>query len=148
MIFQVIIEAYMKRKLVIASHGNFAEGILDAAILISGETDYEAQIFCMQPGESPLEFAIKLETEISTVPEKEFVILIDLFGASIYNALYPLTRFPHVKLFTDFNLHLLIEIMADYKEPLSQSDMETIVTNSRESIQILEYEEAGKAEDF
>jgi PTS system mannose-specific IIA component len=139
----------VERKLIVASHGNFAKGVLDAAILISGETDCEVQTFCMQPGENPLDFAANLETEIIAAPEKEFVMLSDLFGASLYTVLYPLTRFPNVKLFTDFNLHLLIEVISDYKEPLSRSDMETIAANSRESLQVLYFTEMDKkTEDF
>lgn len=138
------------RKLVIASHGSFAHGALEAATLISGEANCEVLVFCMQSGQAPTDFALELESEIRKDPEKEFVIVADLFGASICNALYPLTRFPNVKLFTDFNLRLLIEVMADYKDPLSPADMNTIVAENREYLQAVHYKESEdqESEDF
>lgn len=138
----------MARKLVIASHGGFAQGALDAAVLIAGDPGCEVQVFSMQPGETPLEFAKKLEAEITQNQDREFVILCDLFGASVCNVLYPLTRFPGVKLFTDFNLRLLIEVMTDYKEPLSPSDMETIAGGNRDYVQARFFETAAETEDF
>jgi PTS system mannose-specific IIA component len=145
-----MIEATVNRKLVIASHGSFARGALEAATLISGEAGCETTVFCMQAGQAPLDFAAELEAEVTREPEREFVILADLFGASICNTLYPLTRFPNVKLFTDFNLRLLIEVMSDYKEPLSKADMETIAAGNRECLKALYFEfSAGKeTEDF
>lgn len=138
------------RKLIIASHGSFARGALDAATLISGEAGCEISVFCMQYGQAPVDFASELESEIRTEPEKEFVIMADLFGASICNALYPLARFSNVKLFTDFNLRLLIEVMTDYKDPLSRADMDTIAAGNRECLRALHYEESGgcESEDF
>lgn len=138
----------IKRKLVIASHGGFARGALDAATLISDEADCEVTVFCMRAGQAPLDFAAELETEVTREPDKEFVILADLFGASICNALYPLSRFSNVKLFTDFNLRLLIEVMSDYKEPLSKTDMETIAAGNRECLRALYFDASAEAEDF
>jgi mannose/fructose-specific phosphotransferase system component IIA len=138
----------VKRKLIVASHGTFAQGALDAAVLISGRADYEVSVFCMQPGQTPADFIPELEAEIIDTPDKEFVILADLFGASICNAVYPLTRFSNVKLFTDFNLRLLLEVMADYKDPLTPVDMETIVTGNREYLRALHFEESFESEDF
>jgi PTS system mannose-specific IIA component len=142
----------IKRKLIVASHDTFARGAVDAAILISGEPEYEVKVFCMRHGETPLDFALELEAEIIQEPDREFVIMADLFGASICNVVYPLTRFPNVKLFSDFNLRLLIEVMADCKEPLSPADMDALVLSNREYLQALRFEEpsgsASAAEDF
>jgi PTS system mannose-specific IIA component len=139
-----------KRKLIVASHGGFAEGAVNAATLICGDPDFELEVFGMYLGDTPTAFAQKLEAELVREPEKEYVIMADLFGASICNALYPLARFPNVKLFTDFNLRLLIEVMSDYKDPLSPEDRETLVANNRESLQTLRFTEADgeKSEDF
>jgi mannose/fructose-specific phosphotransferase system component IIA len=138
-----------KRKLIIASHGGYAGGALEAAEMISGGAGYEVSVFCMRPGEAPLDFASALEGEISGNPEKEFVLFADLFGASICNALYPLARFPNVKLFTDFNLRLLIEVMADYREPLNREDMDAIAAGNRECLRALYFEKpGGEPEDF
>ena len=136
------------RKMIIASHGNFAEGALDAALLIGGEADCEVQVFCMRPGESPEDFASGLEAEITASPEKEFIILADLFGASICNTLYSLSRYSNVKLFSDFNLRLLLEIMVSYKKPLNRSDMDDIVSINRKCLQALYFEKTTKGEDF
>jgi PTS system mannose-specific IIA component len=138
----------VKRKLIVASHGTFAQGALEAAVLISGGADYEVSAFCMRPGQTPADFIPELEAEIIGAPDKEFVILADLFGASICNAVYPLARFPNVKLFTDFNLRLLLEVMVDYKEPLTPADMEALVTGNRECLQALHFEESVDSEDF
>ncbi|MDR0639243.1 MAG: hypothetical protein LBG27_10175 [Spirochaetaceae bacterium] len=140
----------IKRKLIVASHGGFAQGAVNAATLIIGELDCELEVFCMYLGETPIAFVQKLEEEIVREPEKEYVIMADLFGASICNTLYPLTRFPNVKLFTDFNLRLLIEVVSDYRESLTPEDMETLAANNRECLRALHFTESGgeKSEDF
>jgi PTS system mannose-specific IIA component len=139
-----------KRKLIVASHGGFAEGAVNAATLICGDPGCELETFGMYLGETPAVFARKLEAEVVREPEKEYVIMADLYGASICNTLYPLTRFPNVKLFTDFNLRLLIEVMSDYKDPLSAEDMETLAADNRKSLRALRFTESGgaEAEDF
>jgi mannose/fructose-specific phosphotransferase system component IIA len=136
------------RTLLIASHGSFAQGALDAAALITGGAECEIRVFCIQPGEAPTDFAAALEAEIQAAPEREFVILADLFGARICNALYPLARFSNVKLFTDFNLRLLIEVMSDYKDPLTAEDMETLAAGNRECLRTLHFEAVENTEDF
>ena len=54
----------MKRKVVLASHGELSEGIVKSAKMIIGEFEYEVITYTLQLGHHPDEFKDVLEEEI------------------------------------------------------------------------------------
>jgi len=136
------------RKLVIASHGDFAKAAFESAMMITGAPDFDVEMYCMEPDEVPEDFAADLEAEVRASPETEFVILADLYGASICNSLYPLCSLKNVRLFSGYNLRLVVELLSDYREPLSKSDVEKLVADNREGLSFLRFDEKARAEDF
>lgn len=62
----------------------------------------------------------------------------DLFGASVFNAMYSLLKFENVKLCTGINLNLLLQICMESKDWLTDQDMSRIVLESKEGIQFIE----------
>ena len=54
----------MERKIVLASHGQLAKGLLDTAQMIIGEIAYEVEVYTLQPGKLAEDFAKGLKMEI------------------------------------------------------------------------------------
>lgn len=128
------------RKLILASHGHLAEGMKDAAKLITGDLAESIETYCLLPGQSPLDYAAELQIEIQSNPETEFVIVTDLYGASVCSSMMPLTLNPNVKLFSGLCLSMVLNLLLSYVEPLTQLTIQEVVNQSQDGIQFIEIE--------
>ncbi len=138
----------MDRQIVLASHGRLAEGLADTYKMIAGETDNDFIVFTLNYGGDTKDFAEELRKQIEDQPEREFVILCDIYGASVYSALYPLKRYANVQLFTGMNLPLLLTLCLEYRTKLTQEDITRLIDQSRQGIQTTEINEEVENEDF
>ncbi|MEG0077596.1 PTS sugar transporter subunit IIA [Anaerorhabdus sp.] len=127
------------RKTILASHGHLAEGMKDAAKLITGSMADSIETYCLLPGNSPTDYAEKLETEIKNSPEIEYVIVTDLYGASVCTAMVPLTKYPNVRLFTGLNLAMVLNLLLSFCEPLTTLNIADIVQETKEGIKFIEF---------
>lgn len=99
--------------IVLISHGNFAEGLLDAAKMITGEVE---QIACigLQPKDDIDQLVERIQDAVNGVDASEGVLLmVDLFGASPFNASgrLVLAQQDKLDLVTGMNLPMLVEIL-------------------------------------
>lgn len=105
--------------IVIASHGEFANGIKQSASMIFGEQE-KVQVVTFMPGEGPDELHQKLVNAIATFdPSDEVLILADLWGGSPFNqssAVLQETTDRKIAIITGLNLPMLIQA---YTERLS-----------------------------
>ena len=138
----------MKRKVVLASHGELSEGIVKSAKMIIGEFEYEVITYTLQLGHHPDEFKDVLEEEIMANADVEYVIMVDLFGASVANSLFILTSYKNVKMFTGMNLNMLLSVLVEYKNELSEADVENIVNDSRLGVRSLKNDILTDNENF
>lgn len=122
------------RKIILASHGEFSRGLLDSAKMIVGDLANCATSYSLHPGESASDFALELEKIISGDKETEYIILSDLYGASVCTAMLRLTTLPNVKLFSGMNLNMILELLTRFSDNLSEEDIETLVEESRMGI--------------
>lgn len=111
----------MARHVVLASHGGLAEGMLDTLRLILGES-VEARAWGLKPGHSASELVDDLSPEIEARPDDSYVLLADLYGASVSTALCQLLRYPNVHLFTGLNTALAIAALTEGGELTSEED--------------------------
>lgn len=102
--------------IVIAAHGNFASGLLDAATLIIGE---QTNVFTigLKHGDDIAGFGEALSAGVAKVDEGNGVlVLTDLFGASPYNQAVMLSRKMeklNYQLLTGVNLPMLVQALND-----------------------------------
>lgn len=136
----------MKRKIVLASHGRLSEGLLDTATMIIGDIPFETEVYSLQPGKNADDYVKVLREEMITEREVEYVILTDLYGASVFSAMYSCVEFENAKIFTGMNLNMLLSICLEYPNPLSEADIEKIIDDSREGIQIAKRNQDEKEE--
>lgn len=111
----------MARHVVLASHGGLAEGLLDTLHLILGES-VEARAWGLRPGHSATELVDDLAPEIEAHPDDSYVLLADLYGASVFTALCQLLRYPNVRLFTGLNAALAIAALTEGGDQTSEEE--------------------------
>ncbi len=99
--------------IVLISHGKFAEGLLDAAEMITGEAEKIACIG-LQPMDDVDQLVDRIQDAVDQVNDGDGVLLlVDLFGASPFNAggrLF-LEKKDHLELVTGMNLPMLVELL-------------------------------------
>ncbi|MCR1898249.1 PTS sugar transporter subunit IIA [Irregularibacter muris] len=100
----------MTRKLLIATHGTFAEGIKSSLELIIGKQDFIHVLCAYTEGISEIKKPIK-NIISSLKPDEEIIIATDLLGGSINNEFMNYISFPNVHLICGVNLPLLLEIV-------------------------------------
>ena len=116
--------------------------------MIIGEFEYEVITYTLQLGHHPDEFKDVLEEEIMANADVEYVIMVDLFGASVANSLFILTSYKNVKMFTGMNLNMLLSVLVEYKSELSDADVENIVNDSRLGVRSLKNDILTDNENF
>lgn len=99
--------------IVIASHGDLAEGMLDAMHLLTGDQEAVCAVG-LKPGSSPEEFREKLSKAIDEVDQGEGVlVLVDLFGGTPSNSTALLFGREDLRAVAGVNLPMLLEVVLD-----------------------------------
>lgn len=137
----------MIRKIFIATHANLAEGFKNAARLIAGESADLITTFCLQEGGSADEFSEIVKEYLLNNKEQEVVILTDLFGASLFNAMSVLSVYENAFIFTGTNLAMLLDLLLD-PTPLNKNVIEEKLNMVREGSLWFEGFESETEEDF
>ena len=98
--------------LVIAAHGYFAEGLLASSAMIVGPQE-DAVAVTFDPSEGPDDLLAKYAAATEASSSTEYLLLVDLFGGSPYNAA---ARFAAARddadVVTGVNLPMLVEVLA------------------------------------
>jgi len=138
------------RKIVLASHGAFSKGLLDSVHMVLGDSLRNVVTYSLNVGESATDYATELEAEIIENADTEYILIADLFGASVCSALTPLTLYENVKLLTGMSFIMVIELLTGYEYPLTESDIEKLVEDSRKGIRSVSIsdEKEAEVEDF
>jgi len=100
-------------KIILASHGSLAEGLLSAARTIIGE-DSDIEAFGLDMYENTSAITGEVQKRIDAGDGEHTVILCDIKGGSVFNELLPLCAQKSVSLICGMNLNLVLELaMAD-----------------------------------
>lgn len=134
------------RKVILASHGDMAKGAGMSLEMILGEQE-NLRTYGLYPGENPADYAAQLEEEIRREPETRFVIVTDLAGASVCNAMFPLSRYENVQVFTGFNLQFLLELVSG-EEAMTPEETEELLGSARQGMRQVAFEMEEEEEDF
>lgn len=105
--------------IIIASHGEFAEGILQSGAMIFGEQENVAAVTLM-PSEGPADLKAKIEAGVAGFADSEQVlILVDLWGGTPFNQASGLLEGKEDKwaIVSGLNLPMLIEAYAGRFSP-------------------------------
>lgn len=119
------------REMIIATHGDFSKGIKQSLQMIAGNSADVIETYQLTPGESAADFAESLSKKLN--PKNDYLILGDLFGASVVNSFIPLTQEENVFLVSGVNLNLALEFLLTPGK-LTDELVEQVITNAREGI--------------
>ena len=119
------------RHIIVATHGKFAEGILDSVRLIMGEHK-EVQPFCAFV-EQGVNLNDQVDALLSSIPETdEILVAADLMGSVCNEFIRRLDR-PGLHIVAGLNLAMLLEMIANVDLPIDDV-IRSAVELSRESI--------------
>ena len=97
--------------IVIASHGDFAKGILQSGSMIFGEQE-DVKAVTLLPSEGPVDIYNKMKEAVATFKnQEEVLILVDLFGGTPFNQGSSLVKEheDHWAIVTGLSLPMLLE---------------------------------------
>ena len=115
----------MKRKIILASHGNLSNGLLDTAKMIIGNIPYEVETYSLVPGKLAEDYANELKIEIDANLDKEYIILTDLYGASVFTAMFALVERENVR---------LLVVCVEYPNSLMDEDVDQIIKDAQSGL--------------
>ena len=97
---------------IVAAHGHLAEGLIASSAMIVGPQE-DAVAVTFDPSEGPDDLLAKYAAATDASPSTEYLLLVDLFGGSPYNAA---ARFAAPRedadVVTGVNLPMLVEVLA------------------------------------
>ena len=122
------------RKLLVATHGRFASGIMETFKLIMGENEDISEISAyVEPGFDMQKEAEKKIHELDE--EDELIIVADIMGGSVANVLSSYIQSEKVHIITGLNLPLLIGLAQDLDSDVSTDELiENAIQMGREGI--------------
>ncbi|RHM63203.1 PTS sugar transporter subunit IIA [Coprobacillus sp. AF33-1AC] len=135
-------------KIILASHGELSKGMLDSVKMIVGDLAKNVETFSLYPGANPGDYADKLKKEISSSNEK-YIIICDIKGGSVYNALVQTCTYDNVDIFSGMNMNLVLEIVLAVSS--GNIDLNAILSHAKDGITLKNRELARKKieeEDF
>lgn len=135
----------MGTRIILASHGSLAEGMLSAVEMIAG-TQENMHAYSLAKYQTPANVKEGVQKEMDTYCEERFIILCDIKCGSIHNILVELCANERVTLMSGMNLALvlslaispemkkeqLIACMEEAKDNLMYFDKETIMNSNLE----------------
>lgn len=117
--------------LIVATHGNFASGIISSVNLIAGEQNDLIGVNFVE-GQSSEELKQNLEKAISDISCDEILILTDLMGGTPFNissTISTSTDNKKIKVVSGMNLPMLMEAVFSRE----QTDLDSLITVTKES---------------
>lgn len=124
------------RKIILATHGELASGMLNAISMIVGDLAENIEIFCLNPGKNPNDYVSSIKEEISTNQHIEYVFLCDIMGGSVHIALCQLVVLENVKVFSGLNMNLVLDILLSCPDEIDGFNEEFILNNAKSGITI------------
>lgn len=120
-------------KIILASHGGLSAGMLDSVKMIVGDLAEGVETFSLLPGCNPSEYAGELRERISHSSE-HFVIVCDIKGGSVYNALIQLLDMDNIEIISGMNMNIVLELVI--KNSSGNIDIDNALKEGKEGIQL------------
>lgn len=135
----------MGTRIILASHGSLAEGMLSAVEMIAG-TQENMHAYSLAKYQTPANVKEGVQKEMDAYREERFIILCDIKCGSIHNILVELCANERVTLMSGMNLALVLSLaispemekeqlianMEEAKDNLMYFDKETIMNSNLE----------------
>lgn len=124
----------MKKKLLIATHSVFADGIKNAMELVTGEQNSVSTLCAYTNAMTEVETPIK-EIIDALCDDEELIVTTDIFGGSVNNEFMKYLSKSNIYLIAGVNLPLLFELIMNLESENTVQMIETAVKNARKQLQ-------------
>lgn len=124
----------MKKKLLIATHSVFADGIKNAMELVTGEQNSVSTLCAYTNDMTEVETPIK-EIIDALCDDEELIVTTDIFGGSVNNEFMKYLSKSNIYLIAGVNLPLLFELIMNLESENTVQMIETAVKNARKQLQ-------------
>ena len=123
----------MKRHYIFASHGTFANGLLNSVELILGK---QPDIHTLCAVEEEADLTQQVETLLARFPaQDELIVITDIFAGSVNNEFVRFLSRPHFHLLSGLNLPLIIDLLISAGEENTEKLISEALISAKESIQ-------------
>lgn len=124
----------MKKKLLIATHSVFADGIKNAMELVTGEQNSVSTLCAYTNDMTEVETPIKKIID-ALCDDEELIVTTDIFGGSVNNEFMKYLSKSNIYLIAGVNLPLLFELIMNLESENTVQMIETAVKNARKQLQ-------------
>lgn len=118
-------------KIILASHGELSKGMLNSVSMIVGKLSKGIETYSLYPGENPNDYALELTKKIQESKE-HFIIICDIKGGSVYNALLQTCSNDNVDIISGMNMNMILEIVLANSS--GELNLEKIIDNAKAGI--------------
>ncbi|MBP1042883.1 PTS mannose transporter subunit IIB [Vagococcus sp. BWB3-3] len=125
----------MTHKLILASHGSLAEGMVSAIDMILG-TNHDVQGFGLDTYETPDEIGAKVQSILAEDPRMTYILITDIKGGSVYNELVKFCVEENVYVLTGMNLSMCLELQLMSAEINVAEKLDNVLQTSRQGIDV------------
>lgn len=124
------------RKILLASHGELSKGMLNSIQMIVGDIADGIETYCLNLGESPVDYCKEIESKIST-SQDQYIIVCDVKGGSVHTAFSKLMIYPNVVVISGMNMNILLELVLTYQDEIREEDYINLLNSAIDGITVL-----------
>ena len=122
-------------QIIIATHGGLSRGMLDSLHMVAGGAADGIETYSLELGQNPNDDYEELRERIAASDE-QFIIMCDIKGGSVHNALFRLTELPNVVLFSGLTMGLALEIALTARDGLDADAAQRVLDAAREGVTV------------
>lgn len=120
-------------QIIIATHGGLSKGMLDSLHMVAGGAADGIETYSLEFGQNPNDYYEELRERIAAT-EEQFIIMCDIKGGSVHNALFRLTELPNVVIFSGLTMGMALEIALTAREGLDADAAQRVLDAAREGM--------------
>lgn len=122
-------------QIIIATHGGLSKGMLDSLHMVAGGATDGIETYSLEFGQNPNDYYEELRERIAAT-EEQFIIMCDIKGGSVHNALFRLTELPNVVIFSGLTMGMALEIALTAREGLDADAAHRVLDAAREGVTV------------
>ncbi len=122
-------------QIIIATHGGLSRGMLDSLHMVAGGAADGIETYSLELGQNPNDYYEELRERIAASDE-QFIIMCDIKGGSVHNALFRLTELPNVVLFSGLTMGMALEIALTARDGLDADAAQRVLDAAREGVTV------------
>ena len=122
-------------QIITVTHGGLSKGMLDSLHMVAGGAADGIETYSLEFGQNPNDYYEELRERIAAT-EEQFIIMCDIKGGSVHNALFRLTELPNVVIFSGLTMGMALEIALTAREGLDADAAQRVLDAAREGVTV------------